>query len=97
MMESVQRALSAVSPHVLRHRTASALRADVSRRLGDVRVPVLCLSATNDRLLPRNRAMQMVGALSDCASLEIAGPHLLLQAAPSDCALAVCDFAARLH
>lgn len=97
MMESLQRALSEVSPHVLRHRAASALRTDVSHRLGDIRVPVLCLRAIEDRLLSRDRAMQMVGALSRCVAVDVEGPHLLLQAAPSDCALAVCDFAARLR
>lgn len=96
MMESLQRALLGVPSRVLRHRVASTLRADVSGRLGDIRVPVLCLRATGDRLLSRNRAVRMAAAIPDCVAIDVEGPHLLLQAAPSDCARAVCDFAGRL-
>jgi pimeloyl-ACP methyl ester carboxylesterase len=86
-------ALLAVDPDVLRFRAAAALRADASATLGAITVPVLYLRATHDRLLSRSTGEQILSAIPRCTAVEIAGPHLLIQAAPEDCARAVADFA----
>jgi pimeloyl-ACP methyl ester carboxylesterase len=91
----LQAALGRVSPAVLRHRAACSLRADVSARLRDIRVRVLYLRASHDRLLGRKVGDRLVAALAHAELADIAGPHLLLQAAPRESAAAVRAFAGR--
>ena len=90
---SLQSALLAVSPAVLRFRVAEAMRADVSASLGVVAAPVLYLRAIHDRLLSAATGRHILSAIPQCTATDIMGPHLLLQAAPQDCAHAVGDFA----
>lgn len=90
----LQTALLTVAPAVLRARVAMALRTNVSSRLRAVAVPLLYLRATEDRLLSQRAGEHILSAVSQCTVVEIAGPHLLLQAAPLACARAVGDFAA---
>ena len=92
----LQSALTAVTPAVLRLRAATALRASALPHCRLISVPALYLQASHDRLLPRRAGGQIVSAIPHCATASIAGPHLLLQAAPQACARAVSDFAARL-
>lgn len=96
LTESLQHALQGVSDNVLRHRAVSALRVNVSSKLGDISVPALYLRATHDRLVPGSCAEKIASATAHCTVVDIEGPHLLLQASPSSSARAVCDFAARL-
>jgi pimeloyl-[acyl-carrier protein] methyl ester esterase len=96
-LESLLRAaLSSVAPAVLRSRAASALRANATARLGAIPVPVLCLRATEDRLLSPVASARILAAVPRVSVVDIAGPHLLLQAAPEACAQAVAEFSARL-
>lgn len=93
---SLQNALLAVSPAVLRFRATIALRARASAGCGSIAVPVLNLRGSGDRLLSRGSGRRIVAAIPHCTTADIAGPHLLLQAAPQACARAVGEFAARL-
>jgi pimeloyl-ACP methyl ester carboxylesterase len=93
---SLQSALLAVRPAVLRFRAATAIRTNVSARLRAIRVPILYLRATHDRLLPTAAGRHILSALPQCTTADIAGPHLLLQAVPVDCARAVATFARQL-
>jgi pimeloyl-[acyl-carrier protein] methyl ester esterase len=90
---SLQSALLAVSPAVLRFRAAAAMRANVSASLGAIAVPVLYLRSSHDRLLSPAAGRHILSAIPQCTTADIAGPHLLLQTAPRDCALAVGAFA----
>lgn len=90
---SLQSALLAVSPAVLRFRAAAAMRANVSASLGSIAVPVLYLRSSHDRLLSPVAGRHILSAVPQCTTVDIAGPHLLLQTAPKDCALAVGAFA----
>ena len=90
---SLQRALLAVSPAVLRFRAAAAIRANVSAGLGSIAVPVLYLRSSNDRLLSPAAGRHILSAIPQCTTADITGPHLLLQTAPKDCARAVGAFA----
>ncbi len=92
----LQSALLLVEPDVLRARVAFALRINVSSRLPAIAVPLLYLRATEDRLLSRNAGDHILSAAPQCKIVDVAGPHLLLQAAPLACAQAVGDFAAGL-
>jgi pimeloyl-[acyl-carrier protein] methyl ester esterase len=93
---SLQSALAAVRPSVLRFRAAAALRANVLSRLGSISVPILYLHATHDRLLSAAASRHIRCALPQCTAVDVAGPHLLLQAAPIECARAVGAFSRHL-
>ncbi|BCT96719.1 hypothetical protein LYSHEL_25900 [Lysobacter helvus] len=88
--------LQRVAPTVLRRRSHAALRVDASAHLDRIRVPTLYLRGRRDRLVSRAAGESLRTSLPDCTLVDIAGPHLLLQAAPQACARAVIDFARRL-
>jgi pimeloyl-[acyl-carrier protein] methyl ester esterase len=90
-------ALRAVRLEVLRARAIAALHADVSALLPAVRVPVLQLSAGQDRLLAPSTAKELASGLSSCRTVTVPGPHLLLQTAIAPCASEVAAFALSLH
>ena len=92
LLEKLRAALESVEVDVLRSRAAAALLADV-RELKRIRVPVLYLRALHDRLMPRRAVMEMARVMRTMEVTEIPGPHLLLQAAPLQCAQAVGRFA----
>lgn len=89
-------AILAVEPAVLRARATAALRADVTDRLSQISVPVLCLHATKDRLLFPNTGRSLPSALAQASVVDIAAPHLLLQTEPAAAARAIAGFAAKL-
>ncbi|QDH70759.1 alpha/beta fold hydrolase [Marilutibacter alkalisoli] len=93
---SLQTALLAVNPAVLRFRAAAAIRANVSARLSSISAPLLYLRATHDRLLSVTAGRHILSALPQCTTADVAGPHLLLQAAPTECARAVAAFSRHL-
>jgi pimeloyl-ACP methyl ester carboxylesterase len=93
---ALQSALLAVMPEVLLSRAESALKANALTVCRLVTVPVLYLRGTNDRLLNRRAGSQISEAIKHCIIKDIAGPHLLLQAAPEACAQAVSAFACHL-
>jgi len=93
---SLHSALQAVRPDVLRFRAAVAIRANASALLNTITVPALYLRATQDRLLSRAAGDQILSAIPRCTVADIAGPHLLLQAAPKECARVLGDFAMHL-
>jgi pimeloyl-[acyl-carrier protein] methyl ester esterase len=90
------RALATVEPGVLRSRAADALRADV-QGIATIGVPVLYLRATHDRLLAQSAGRRIVEALPHADVAEVAGPHLLLQAAPQEAARVIGGFAGSLQ
>lgn len=89
-------ALGTVRPSVLRARAAATLRVDVSTRLPSVRLPVLQLVASSDRLLAGSAASALASGLLQCRTVTIPGPHLLLQTATRECAEEVAAFASGL-
>lgn len=95
LRDALRAALRRVSPAVLTFRAAAALRVRATG-LANIRVPVLCLRARQDRLITAQAAEHLRASLSDCSIVDIDGPHLLLQAAPRECAQAVIAFSKRL-
>lgn len=93
VQEQLGVALRSVKPAVLRARAAAALGVDVSGLLGSVSVPVLQLVASDDRLLARSASVRIAAHLPACKTVEITGPHLLLQAATHPSAETVARFA----
>ncbi|UNK47893.1 alpha/beta hydrolase [Lysobacter sp. S4-A87] len=92
LRSSLRSALASVSPRVLKTRAAAALRVDCSACLERIKVPVLYLRATGDRLISRTIADSIAATTPQVTVVDIAGPHLLLQAAPGPCAAAVVGF-----
>ena len=61
----------------------------VTTDLANVRVPVLCLTAQHDRVIP-NAAAHLIRHHAPAATfVEIDAPHFLLQCRPSDAADAI--------
>lgn len=91
LRSSLSSALAQVSPSVLRSRAATALRADALASLRAISVPVLCLRATHDRLLPAKTIDQITAMIPHASVVEIPGPHLLLQTAPDHAANVIAE------
>ena len=83
------RALAVVSPSVLRARLKAVLTVDMSAQLAAVKVPVLYLRASHDRLVPSAASATVAELNTHTRVVEVQGPHLLLQAAPAEAAEAV--------
>ena len=84
--------LSLVSAATLRARIREVLAVDVTAQLSKVRVPVLCLVASEDRVVPRSAARRIAATFPSARIAEVEGPHLLLQAVPRESAEIVRDF-----
>ncbi len=88
--------LSRVSPAVLRKLASEVLSVDASAKMASVRVPLLYLRASRDRLVPPTASAAVI-CLSPLAQVvEIEAPHGLLQARPGEAAHAVAAFLRRI-
>lgn len=70
---------------------------DLWREGRAVRLPVLYLRASEDRLVPKSTAEQAAALTADMQVRDIAAPHLLFQVAPDECAAAIRDFVGTLE
>jgi pimeloyl-[acyl-carrier protein] methyl ester esterase len=91
LVQSVTDAVGWVTPKVLSGRVREALHVDVRGELAQVKVPVLYLQPTQDRLVDGACVGEM-RVVKAGQVVEIAGPHLLLEAEPALCAEAVVTF-----
>ncbi len=97
LLAQMKSALQQVEPAVLRHRAALTLQVDATSQLSRIAVPVLYLRALHDRLIRAASARQILARVDDARLVELAGPHMLLQACPQTAAAAVLSFAAQLQ
>ena len=81
---------------VFRSRLRQVMDTDVSDQLRRATVPLLCLRATRDRLVPASAARAIAAIRADARIFDISAPHLLLQTAPDAAARAVADFLGEL-
>jgi sigma-B regulation protein RsbQ len=65
---------------------------DERARLAELTLPVLYLAGVHDQLVPRACGEEIVGDAPNRELRLIHAPHLMLQAAPADCAAAVAQF-----
>lgn len=93
----LQDATRAVAPDVLRARAGMSLTVDASDAAREIRVPVMQLRATHDRLLPRSAAAITRASIPQAVTVDIDGPHLLLQTATAACADRVAWFVRTLE
>jgi len=91
-----QAALSAslrhLHPAVLGSRMRAVLDVDVTPLLSHVDVPVLYLSAEEDRVVPPSALRHLAQALPQMQVVRIAAPHMLLQTMPGAAWQAVLSF-----
>ncbi|MBI3269433.1 MAG: alpha/beta hydrolase [Planctomycetes bacterium] len=86
-------ALSTPSTAVLSLRLRELLAVDATAELRGCPVPILCLAAARDRVLPGSAYAHVLDAFPAAKSVTLDGPHLLLQRAPRAAAEAVRAFA----
>lgn len=89
-------ALRSVKSQVLRKRAKEVMSIDVAACLDQIRVPILCLRGSADRLVPIRVSKEMCKALPSVSIFDVSGPHALLQAMPKPCAMRVRNFAREL-
>ncbi len=87
-----QRILATVPASTLRQRLEAVADCDVSEALARIKVPILCLVARHDRLIPRS-AVRLIRQRAPAATVkEIHAPHCLLQCAPHEAADVIAGF-----
>jgi len=88
--------LSLVPATTLRARLLAVADCDVRAALRRVRVPVLCLVAKHDRLIPRSAARVIQEQAPATTVVELDAPHCLLQCVPDTAARLIGDFTRKL-
>ncbi len=92
--QRTEAALARIADATLRTRWNAVLQVDVTPLLAAIRVPVLYLQASRDRVVPRTSRQAIVEALPTSTMEIIEGPHFLLQVRAAGCAHAIaawCD------
>lgn len=89
-------AIERVSPVVWSCRLRAVLTADATQALAKVRVPILYLRASEDRVVFPSASEVVLRRSSVARMVEIEGPHFLLQAKPKETAAEIRAFAEEL-
>jgi pimeloyl-ACP methyl ester carboxylesterase len=87
-----QRILASVPAKTIRSRLEAVADCDVRAALASVRLPILCLVATYDRLIPRAAARLIQEHAPAATLIEIEAPHCLLQCEPRPAAAKIREF-----
>jgi len=93
LREKLLNAVRVVRSDVWRTRMGAILSVDVTPQLRNVRVPMLYLQASEDRIVPPRAASMLKQAHANVEIKVIPGPHALLQTQSKACALALRSFA----
>jgi len=88
-------AIAAVSPRVMAHRFAVLLELNEERTLDKLNCPLLCLQATQDRLVGTRNALFLQARYPAVRIERIDAPHLLLQVQPEAGLRAILRFLSR--
>jgi pimeloyl-ACP methyl ester carboxylesterase len=81
-----QKILSSVPAKTIRSRLEAVADCDVREALASVRLPITCLVARHDRLVPRAAARLLRRQAPTATFIEIDSPHCLLQCEPQQAA-----------
>ena len=92
LLGQVREVSSHLSAATLRSRLRLIATTDLRDRLATLRAPALYLQARSDRLVPRAASDEFCERVANIRRVVIAGPHLLLQAAPRACLHAIVTF-----
>ena len=85
-------ALQQVPLRVLKARARAAATIDVSSKLRAIRLPILYLRASEDRVVPASAMRRVVKNSQDIRCVELVAPHFLLQTVPEAAAKAIAAF-----
>jgi len=88
--------LSMVPAATLRARLLAIADCDVRAALREVRLPILCLAAKHDRLIPGSAVRAIQEAAPAAKVVELDAPHCLLQCVPAMAARLIMHFAREL-
>jgi pimeloyl-ACP methyl ester carboxylesterase len=88
----IRNAMAQVSPRTVRARLRAISQVNVTTDLSRVRVPVLYLRGTEDRLVPRRCGDEVARLAHTVRIAELPAPHMLLQCAPADSATLLLEF-----
>jgi pimeloyl-ACP methyl ester carboxylesterase len=87
-----QRILSSVPARTIRSRIEAVADCDVREALASIRLPIMCLVARHDRLIPK-AAARLIRQQAPAATLvEIDAPHCLLQCEARQAAAKIREF-----
>lgn len=92
LSDTLVRAIRQMSVEVLRARLKAVLAVDVSLELDRIKVPLLYLRASQDRLVPKAASQQVVQSCAPVREVVLRGPHFLLQASPHEAVVAMDSF-----
>lgn len=92
LVQRVSNAISSAKPEVIAERMRAAVSCNAGQDLQALSVPILYLSGTEDRLIGDRGLKQFQRVRPETKVAKIRGPHLILQARPSEAALAVAQF-----
>lgn len=90
--ELVKRANAMVAPAVRRTRLRSLAPLDVSATLRSLTLPILCLRATEDRVVPAREARHMQAVNPRIRVVDFEAPHMLMMAQPRAAAATITAF-----
>jgi pimeloyl-ACP methyl ester carboxylesterase len=90
-----ERAIAGVDSAVVRRRIASLLTVDATASLKRIALPALVMYAKRDRVISYAATRRLFEHLPGAEVVAVDGPHLLLQAAPFECAAVVAEFLRR--
>lgn len=96
LVDAVQQAVRPVAPEVLAGRLRAVLGCDARGALARIRIPVLCLHSTRDRLIGEAGLKEILRIKPDVVVERVDGPHLLLQREPRRCAEIIAGFVERI-
>jgi pimeloyl-ACP methyl ester carboxylesterase len=95
-LDELSAAVRQVSAEVMARRIREMAEVDVRDELTRVRVPILYLGATRDRLVGRAMAQEILRLAPHAEAVWLDAPHLVMQRRPKECAEAIARFAQRL-
>ena len=94
----IKQIVQTLSPRLIKARlkVLLSLPRDLPMVLEKNKLPVLFLKPIRDRLVPEKYFGQIEQRLPPESTVQILGPHFLLQCCPQDCAKAISEFVRRL-
>lgn len=92
LQQTLKESLRQVAPAVLHTRGQAVLAVDKSALLAQIKLPVLYLTADEDRLVPGSCGDWLAAQITDCQIVRLPAPHFLLQVLPQQAATVIGDF-----
>ncbi|TNG03255.1 MAG: alpha/beta hydrolase [Gammaproteobacteria bacterium] len=92
LLNLVMQVIYSITPITRKERLAVLSKVDMRPILSKITQPVLCLKASQDRVVAATLADMLVSGLPNVEVCEINGPHMLLQTCPDECAHEIIRF-----